>query len=283
MANELHGYEVGVWFVSEVTEGTTPNNAAYLHLAHKTEVKITDAPGPIPVPLSGSVDNASIEKGISKPSVTLTITPSKGSSKDFLKDFSSTDDSFTLLVMKDAASDTIIARIPGCKVKRSTPSVSIYPQHSVLNVTLEIWGWELLFSQSSGVPTFEAPPSTSINWSDIVIKKAGSVVTDWWDWEHTIDNELERMLDDQGDTNAIKRGRRAVTGVWNRTSRTTQTGSTEFGETKLATPIDLQCIIDGDIYAFNDSAFDETDVTHAITAMAGIRSSFIANTLTLPA
>lgn len=283
MANELHGYEVGVWFVLESTEGSTPNSAAYLHLAHKTEVKIADAPGPVPVALSGSVDNASIEKGITKPVVTMTIVPSKGSSKDFLKTFSSTDSSFTLLVMKDAASDTIIARIPGCKVKRVTKGVAIYPQHNPLQVTLEIWGWDLLFSQSSGSPTFESPPSTAINWSDIVIKKAGSTITDWWDWEDTIDNELERMPDSDGDTTAIKRGRRAVTGVWNRTSRTTQTGSTEFGETKVATPIDLQMIVDGDIYAYNDSAYDETDVTHAITAMAGIRSAFIANTYTPPA
>lgn len=283
MAGELHGYEASVFFVLESTEGTTPNSAAYLHLAHKTEVKIADAPGPIPVALSGSVDNASIEEGITKPVITMSYVPSKGSGKDFIDDFSSTDDSFTLLVMKDAVSDTIIARIPGCKVKRVTPSVSIYPQHSVLNVTLEIHGWELLFTQSSGSPTFEAPPSTAVNWSDIVVKKNTTTITDWWDFEFTIDNEIERMLNDQGATNALKRGRRAVTGVWNRTSSITQTGSTEFGETKLATDVDLEMIIDGDIYAFNNSVFDETDVTHAIAAMAGIRSAFIAETLSLPA
>ena len=283
MTGELHGYEASVFFVLESTEGTTPNSAAYLNLAHKVEVKIADAPGPIPVAISGGVDNASIEKGITKPVITMSFVPSKGSGKDFMDDFSSTDDSFTLLVMKDAVSDTIIARIPGCKVKRITPSVSIYPQHSVLNVTLEMWGWDLLFTQSSGTPTFESPPSTAINWSDIVIKKNSSVVTDWWDFEFTIDNELERMPDDQGVTFAIKRGRRAVTGVWNRTSSITKTGSTEFGETKNATATDLEMVIDSDIYAFDNSVFDETDVTHAITAMAGIRSSFIARTLALPA
>lgn len=283
MAGELHGYEVTVFFVKETVEGTTPTSAAYLNLAHKTEVKIADAPGPIPVALSGGVDNASIEKGITKPVVTMTYTPSKGSGKDFIDDFSSTDDSFTMLIMKDATVDTVIARIPGCKVKRVTPTASIYPQHSVLNVTLEVWGWELLFTQSAGTPTFESPPSTAINWSDIVVKRNTVVVTDWWDIEFTIDNELERMVDDQGVTNAIKRGRRTVTGVWTRTSSITKTGSTEFTETKNATNIDLEMIIDSDIYAFNNSVFEDTDVTHTITAMAGIRSSFIAETLTLPA
>ncbi|MCZ6583054.1 MAG: hypothetical protein O6761_07795 [Thaumarchaeota archaeon] len=282
MANEINGYEVGVWYVKETTEGETPTNATYLHLAHKTEVKVADAPGPIPVALSGSVDNASIEKGITKPITTMTLTPSKGSGKDFLKEFSSTDDSFTLLVMKDAPTDTVFARIPGCKVKRSTPSTSIYPQHAVLQLTLEIHGFDLLFTQSGGTPTFESPPSTAVNWSDVVIKKNTSVVTDWWDAEFTIDNELERMLDDDGDTVAIKRGRRAVTGVWTRTAGTDRIGETEFGETKLATDVDLEIIIDGDIYAFNNSAFEETDVTHALGSMVGIRSTFVAETLTLP-
>lgn len=284
MANEIHGYEVGVWYVKEVTEGVTPDDATYLHLAHKTEVKVADAPGPIPVALSGSVDNASIEKGITKPIATMTLTPSKASGKDFIKEFSSTDDSFTLLVMKDASPDTVFARIRGCKVKRVTNSISIFPQHSVLQVTLEIHGFELLFTQSTGIPTFESPPNTAVNWSDIVIKKNTSVVTDWWDFEFTIDNELERILDSDGDTIAMKRGRRAVTGVWTRTVGTvSRTGETEFGETKLATDVDLEFILDNDIYAFNDSAFEETDVTHAITAMVGIRSTFVAETLTLPA
>lgn len=282
MANEIHGYEVGVWYVKETTEGVTPNDATYLHLAHKTEIKIADAPGPNPVALSGSVDNASIEKGITKPIATMTFTPSKGSGKDFIDDFSSTDDSFTLLVMKDAPTDTVFARIPGCKVKRVTPSVSIYPQHSVLQVTLEIQGFNLLFTQSTGVPTFETAPSTAINWSNIVVKKGGVVITDWWDAEFTIDNELERMLKDNGDTVAIKRGRRVASGVWTRTAGTDRTGSTEFAETKNATDVDMEILIDGDDYSFNDAVFEETDVTHTITAMVGIRSTFIAETLTLP-
>jgi len=284
MANEIHGYEVGVWYVKEVTEGVTPNDAAYLHLAHKTEVKVADAPGSILVALSGSVDNASIEKGITKPIATMTLTPSKASGKDFIKEFASTDDSFTLLVMKDASPDVVFARIRGCKVKRVTNSISIFPQHAVLQVTLEIHGFELLFTQSTGTPTFESPPNTAVNWSDIVIKKNTSVVTDWWDFEFTIDNELERILESDGDTIAMKRGRRAVTGVWTRTAGTvSRTGETEFGETKLATDVDLEFVLDGDIYAFNNSAFEETDVTHAITAMVGIRSTFVAETLTLPA
>ena len=283
MTGELHGYEVGVWYVKETTEGETPSSAAYLHLAHKTEVKVADAPGPIPVALSGSVDNASIEKGITKPVATMTLVPSQASGADFLKDFASTDDSFTLLVMKDATPDTVIARIPGCKVKRATPSVSIFPQHSTLELTLEIWGWELLFTQSGGTPTFESAPATAVNWSDIAIKKNSSTVTDWWDFEWTVDNEVERILDSDGVTTALKRGRRAVTGAWTRTSSTSKTGSTEFTETKNATDVDLEFILNGDVYAFNNSAFEETDVTHSITAMVGIRSSFVAETFTLPA
>lgn len=278
MTGELHGYEASVFFVKETVEGVTPDDAAFLHLAHKTEVKITDAPGPIPVALSGSVDNASIEKGMTKPVATMTLTPSKASGKGFLKEFISTDDSFTLLVIKLGTPNTVIARIPGCKVKRATPNVAIYPQHSVLQLTLEIWGFNLLFTESSGSPTYETAPSSAVNWSDIVIKKDTTVVTDWWDFEFTVDNELERIPNDDGDTITIKRGRRAVTGTWTRTSSITNTGSTEFVEAKNASDVDLEFELDGDSYFFNNSAFDETDVTHSITAMAGIHSTFIAET-----
>ena len=282
MANELHGYEVGVWFVRESTEGTTPSNAQYLNLAHKTEVKIADAPTPNPVALSGSVDNAAILKGISKPMVTLTINPSKGSAKDFMKTYASTDVSFTMLVMKDATSDTIIARIPGCKVKRMGTNTSIYPQHSPVQVSLEVWGWSIESTQSAGNPTFEEAPGTAINWSDVLLRIGSTTITDWWDAEFTIDNEIERVLDSSGDTEALKRGRRTVNGAFTRTSRTTQTGSSQFTATKNATTMDISIVIDSDVYLFDDSVFEDTDVTHSITALAGIKSTFMATSLTLP-
>ena len=282
MVGELHGYEVGVWFVRETTEGTTPSNARYLNLAHKTEVKIADAPAPNPVALSGSVDNAAILKGISKPMVTLTINPSKGSAKDFMEDYPSTDNSFTLLIMKDANPDTIIARIPGCKVKRMGVNTSIYPQHAPVQTSLEIWGFSVESSQSGGNPTFESAPATAMNWSDVLVKIGTTTITDWWDAEFTIDNEIERVLNSSGNTTSLKRGRRTVNGAFTRTSRTTQTGSSQFTATKNATTMDLEIVLDSNVYAFNNSVFEETDVTHSITALAGIRSTFVAATLTLP-
>ena len=282
MVGELHGYEVGVWFVRETTEGTTPSSASYLNLAHKTEVKITDAPAPNAIALAGSVDNASILKGISKPAVTLTVNPSKGSAKDFMKDYVSTDVSFTMLIMRDANPDTIIARIPGCKVKRIGVNTSIYPQHAPVQTSIEIWGWSIESSQSAGNPTFESAPSTAMNWSDVLLKIGTTTITDWWDAEFTIDNEIERVLDSSGNTTALKRGRRTVNGAFTRTSRTTQTGSSQFTATKNATTMDLEIILDSNVYAFDDSVFEETEVTHSITALAGIKSTFMAATLTLP-
>ncbi len=284
MVDEVHGYEVSVFFLAETTEGVTPTGSqTYKQLAHKTEVKITNAPGPVPVPISGGVDNASIEEGISKPVITLTITPDKTDGKSFMKDFASSDNSFTLLVAKKLTGSTVdtIYRIPGCKVKRSSGTVAIYPQHGTFQLTLEIWGWEIFFAVVSGTKTFNTPASTAINWSDIVVKKATVTVTDWWDFEYVIDNEIERIVNDQGATTALKRGRRVLTGAFTRTTKTSATGSTEFGEAKNATKFEVEFLYDGNSYKFNNSVLDEADVTHAITAMTGRRSAFIGTSLTI--
>lgn len=284
MVRYYHGFEAAVYYVQESAEGTTPTaSPAFLNLAQKAECRISQQPGPNPVKKSGSVDNADIGKGIDNPIINITLTPSQASGKNFIKNFSSTDNSFTLLLMIDEAADVIFARIPGCKVKRITRSVSIYPQHRPLEVTIEIWGWNILYTNAGlTTPTFETAPASIINWSDVTVKKGGATVTDWWSWEDTIENELERMRDKDGVTTAIERGPRTLTGSWLRSANATVgVGSTELDEAKDGTAVNLEFDILTDLYAFADCKYDEVEVAHPITGMVGIRQNFIGESLTI--
>src|SRR3990167_5552499 len=105
--------------------------------------------------------------------------------------------------MIDASPDVIFARITGCKVKRMSQSVSIYPDNTPLSVTCEIWGWTVLYTASTGTPTFEAAPSTIVNYSDITVKKNTTTITKWWNFEWTLENELFRQPDNTGATVGI--------------------------------------------------------------------------------
>lgn len=184
--------------------------------------------------------------------------------------------------MIDEASDVIFARVTGCKVKRIAPSVELYPTAGALNVTVEIWGFTILYVASGGVPTFEASPSTFVNWTDISIQKESTPVTDWWNFSWSVDNDLFRSTDDNGATTAITRGRRRVTGEWTRSSNVTVgVGNTELDEQKNATPIDLRFDIGADQYLFTDCAYTEVAVEHQITALVGIKQTFEASTFSI--
>jgi len=281
-----HGYEVGVWFASESAEGITNTSAAFLHLAHKTEVTISDSTDPPVVKLSGNVDNAGIGKGVDNPVITLTFNPSQGSGADFMKNFSSSDTSFSLLIMKDASPDVIFARITGCKVKRITPNVQIYPTHAAMEVSVEIWGWgPILYTQVGGTPTFEAPPNSFVNWSHITVKRNTVTITDWWVFEWTLDNDLDRQPSNTGATAGIKRGTRTVTGRWARSvSDTGGLGNVELDESKDATAVDLDVIIDlaaDHTYSFVDCAYTDASLNHPITGMAGRRMEFVATSFSV--
>lgn len=280
-----HGYALGVWYDQEAAEGVSDSSAPYLHLAHKSEVTISDEPNPVVVALSGSVDNAAIGKGIENPVVNITFNPSLASGADFIKNFSSTDNSFTMVIMIDAGTDVIFARMTGCKVKRMSPSVAIYPNHSALSVTAEIWGWALLYTASGGSPTFEAAPGSFVNWSNITVKKNAGTITDWWNFEWTVDNDLDRQPDNTGATVGIKRGRRDVTGSWTRSANDASgTGQIELDETKNATTMTLDVVIDlatDHTYTFTGAVNRTATVTAPISGMVGKKMDFVATSFSI--
>ena len=280
MARFYHGYEAGVWYDQEAVEGTTDSSAPFLNLAHKTEVRISDQPNPVIVAKAGDVDNTNIQKGVENPVITFTFNPSQASGAAFMKNFISTDNSFSLLVMTDEASDIIFGRITGCKVKRMSCSVRLYPTHGAVEVTVEVWGWTILYVVSGGVPTFEAVPSTFLNWSDVTVKKNTVTITDWWDFEFTVENDLFRVRNNLGVTTGMERGRRTVTGSWTHGAGVTAgVGKTELDESRDATEVDLQIAWLSDTYDFVDAAYTEVGVTHPITEMIGIKSDFTAESL----
>jgi len=282
MVRHYAGFEAGVWYVAEGTEGQTPNDASFLNLSHKATVAISSQATPVIVAKSGSVDNASAKKGVDTPVATITFNPSTASGQAFIKNYISTDNAFSLVVMIDEGSDVIFARLTGCKVKRLSPSVELYPSAGALNVTVEIWGWTILYTASSGTPTFESSPATFVNWTDISIEKATVAVTDWWNFNWSVENDLFRSVDDNGACTAITRGRRRVTGDWTRSSNATVgVGDTELNEQKNATPVDLEFHIGADEYHFDDCAYSEVEVEHPITALVGIRQAFEAITFSI--
>lgn len=273
------GHAIGVWYVAESTEGTTPTSASFLNLAQRADVVLTDEPNPQAVTKSGSVDKTSFSKGVENPRINLTFTPSQASGAAFIKNYISSDTSFTLLLMIDAASDTIFARVTGCKVKRMSSSVSIYPDNTPLNVTCEIWGGAISYSVSGGSPTFESAPSSIVNYSDITIKKTSTTITQWWNFEWTLENELYRQPSNTGATTTIVRGIRNITGSWQIPAE--NVGQTELDEAKNATAIELHFLILTDDYDFDSCAYTSVDISHPITNVVGKKMDFTVGNLTI--
>lgn len=277
MVRNYAGFETGLWYDGETVEGVTDTTAPFLHLAHRTEVKLSDSPNPVVVAKSGSVDNSGISKGIENPVATFTFNPSQASGKDFIKNFASSTTSFTLLMMIDEASDVIFGRIVGCKVKRISCSVKIYPQGTALECSVEVWGMSILYTASAGVPTFESAPSTFVNWSDITLKKGAVTITNWWSCDWSLENDLFRNPDNTGITNSITKGRRKVSGSWEQGSNVTSgVGNTELDEAKNATANTFHFLILTDDYSFTSSVYETVEVTHPITEMTGIKGDFVA-------
>lgn len=273
------GHSSGIWYDGETTEGTTDTSAPFLNLAQRAEVMLTDEPNPQAVTKSGSIDKTSFSPGVENPRVSLTFTPSQGSGAAFIKNFISSNTSFTLLIMIDAAADTIFARITGCKVKRMTQSVSIYPDNTPLQVTCEIWGWSILYTVSGGTPTFESAPSTIVNYSDVTVKKTTTTITKWWKFEWSLENELYRQPSNTGATTGIVKGIRNITGSWSIPAE--DVGQTELDEAKNATAVRLQFLILTDVYDLTGCAYTTVEISHPMTDVVGKRMDFTAGQLTI--
>ncbi len=273
----FHGYEVGLYYLDETTEGT-PEVGEYAALAQKSEFKLADTPNPNAVKKSGSVDNASIEAGIAKPVASVTLNPDDLGGLAFLKSRLSTDTPFTLIAK---VGSTLIAVMSGCKTKRFAGNVTIFPQHSVLESTMEFDVFNITYTEPIGATFVEADDS-AINWNDITIKKDSAVLTDWWDFEWSIENEIERSLDDNGNTKSLKRGPRVVTGSYTRSSTDSQIGDTEFNEAAAGTAKLVEFLIGSDTWQFTASVLNDVDITHPLTGMAGVKQAFTATTYVEP-
>lgn len=275
------GHAIGIWYVAESTEGTTPpSSPAFLHLAHRTDVTLADAPGPNAVTKSGSVDKTAFGKGVENPVISFSFTPSQASGQAFIKNYISTDTPFSLLLMIDASPDVVFALIPGCKVKRMTNSVSIYPDHGPLQSNVEIWGWNIGYSVAGlTTPTYESAPSSIVNWSDITIKKTSTTITKWWRFEWTLENELYRQPNNTGATVGITRGIRNITGSWSIPAE--DNGQTELDEAKNASAIELHFLIGADDYDLDSCAYSEASITHPLTNLVGKRMNFEVGNLTI--
>lgn len=281
MVRHYAGFEAGLWYVAETVEGVTDSSASFLHLAHKSTVGISSQAPPVIIAKSGDVDNTDAKKGVNTPVATITFNPSTASGQAFIKNFISTDNSFSLMCMIDEGTNIVFARMVGCKVKRMSPAVELYPTAGALNVTCEIWAMDILYTEST-TPSYEASPATFVNWTDISIEKATVAVTDWWQFSWSVENDLFRVVNDTGACTAITRGRRRVTGDWTRSSNATVgVGDTELNEQKNATPIDLEFHIGADEYHFDNVAYTDVEVEHPITALVGIRQSFEASTFSI--
>lgn len=279
------GFEATVYYKQEATPGVTPSGQ-WKALAQKAFVQIADTPNPNFSPKSGSKDSAKPTKGVTEPAVQLTINPSLGSGKDFIKNFISTDNFFSLLVVKiDTPSNFVFKRLVGCKVKRGNPSCVFGKQAQYV---VEIWGFNILYDEGPS-PSYEAIVDTVLSWSDITIKMVAdpggtnptrNTITQWNQFEWTVENELFRIYDKDGATTNIKSGERTTRGG---SIEQVLTGNmqTEFDAAKNATPQDIEFLFGADSYLFNDCAYTNPTETHPANGLSTKTLAFTAATFTV--
>lgn len=252
MVEYFAGEIASIWYKSEAVEGTTDATPAMLHLAHKTSVDWGNDVASVPVRLGGGVDLADIGKGFVNPSINFNFNPSNASGKAFMKNHGSSDTPFTLMILIDRGTDFIFARMVGCKTKSLSGKVSSYPTVSAVECNVTVWGWNVLFTAVAST-TYEAVPSSILTWANTTIKKNTVTITNWWDFEFTIDNELYRNHDNTGVINGIVRGIRDVTGSVTRSVDDTEKGQTEYAEVNAATDVDWELGLNGDLWNFVDT------------------------------
>ncbi len=271
-----HGYQWSLWYDQETTEGTSDTSATFLALAHKSELRISESPDPVAVALSGSVDNTAFTKGVSNVTASITFNPSGANGLAFIKNFSSTDNSFTLV----AKAGSIFQVLRGCKVQNITVSGSLFPSHGPVECTATIMAWTVNGTEPSSA-SYESIPTSFVNWSDVAITLAGSSITTWWNFSLSITNDLFRLRSSTGTTTAIHRGRREVTASVTRTL--TDNGTTEFAAATAATSVAtvFNFVSSTAIFTLSAGAYTDVEVTHPISGMSGIKTDVKASTLSI--
>ena len=274
-----HGREWSLWYRQETTEGTAPTTVQYKALAQMSEIRINNQTAPNAVALSGSLDFSDYVKGVNNIAFSVTFNPSSANGTAFIRDFISTDNSFTLI----AKAGSIYQVFKGCKIRNTSVDVSIYPDGTPLNVSCDIIAWDFSTTQPSGI-TYESIPTTFVNWSDVTVKlnsgaTASTTLTDWWSCSFTIENDLFRIPTNSGTTSAIHRGRRR--GSVSITRQLTDTASTEMTASTNATAYSSSVAFGSATFTFTAGAFTNVEITHTITGMSGKKIDIQASTITI--
>lgn len=203
----LHGNQITSFYGAEVTEGTTPASLAYLVLAHHSTVEISTEDAPVMVKKSGSVDSTSNQVGKRKCMVKINCNPSQSDGLNFLVNYASSDTSLSMEFFN--SSKSFLWRVTGCKVKTITPTANKYPQHGPVTFDIELWGWTVLFTEST-TPSYGTVPDTFVNWTNVTVKISGSTILTWWSAVFTVTNDLDVQHDTSGTVTAITRGDREL-------------------------------------------------------------------------
>lgn len=274
-----HGREWSLWYRAESSEGTAPTSAQYKALAQFAEIKINNGTTPNAVPLSGSVDFSSYSKGVNNIMFTTSFNPSGANGAQFIEDFCSSDNSFTLV----AKAGSIFQVFKGCKVKNTSGDVAIYPDGTALSVNCDIMCWNFSTTEPTSI-TYETIPSSFVNWSDVTVKldsgaTASTTLTDWWSCSFNIDNDLYRLPANDGTTSEIHRGRRK--GTISITRPLTDTGSTEMAAATAATAYTASIAFASSTYTFTSGAFTDVEITHNTTSMSGKKIDLQAATISI--
>lgn len=271
-----HGYEWSLWYDQEGTEGTSDTTATFLALAHKSELRISEATDPVAVALSGSVDNTAFAKGVSNITATISFNPSGVNGLAFIKNFASSDNSFTLV----AKAGSIFQVLRGCKVQNISVTGSLYPSHGPVECTATIMAWTINGTEPT-TAAYESIPTSFVNWSDVAITLAGSSITTWWNFSLSINNDLFRLRSNTGVTTAIHKGRRDVTCSVTRTL--TDNATTQFAASTAATSTAavFNFVSGTATFTLSAGAYVDVEVTHPISGMSGLKTDVKASTLSI--
>jgi len=273
------GYLWSLWYFQESTQGTAPTTVQYKALAQKASVEIFPNSPPNVAELSGSPDNSSFGPGVPKSNATITIKPSGANGLQFIEDFISSDNSFTLICKQGS----VFQVLKGCMVKNTEGNVKLYPDPTPLEVTLDIEYWNMTATEPSGA-TYESIPTSFINYTDVVLKldaggTASTIITDWWDIQFRVENDIFREPSASGATTKLSRGRRKCSITISRALL--DSGLTDHNAEVNATAYSASISMVSTTFTFTNGAFNGTGFTHPLTDLSGRKQTLMAGTFSV--
>ena len=202
------GMNFTAYWATESAEGATDNNASFSPIGHQTTIEANQVIDPVKVLQSGAFDYSF---GTAPTYTEFSIKGTVGPDFDtFIKTYFRSDTPLSVVCRNGAGQ---IVRVTGAKVKSTKVSSSIVPNATAFVFELVFWAWTtMLFTESSGTPTYASVTPGFKNWSDLTVNPGGGSSTIWRSTEMTIENKLEPVYDNTGKVTSIKRGPSTVTG-----------------------------------------------------------------------